>query len=234
MCYPCPWTVLLPLCPDRTYNPANTRMQPSAPDGVESAAADAAALGSTDGQQATMAIPQLEQARVERALDKFCNRVPAAIRSGLAYEYRFRGNAVLLLERRPHFRDQTRRTEHPFAKFVYSPTVGGWSLRWSDRNGRWHAYEGFQDVPHFRDLLREVEADPTGICCSNTLAHSPASERSKTAAALDGRVVRKPEAAAAERHGVRRPLIPLDRKKCLSCGWLQSTIFMETSPHSRL
>ena len=26
-----------------------------------------------------------------------------------------------------------------------------------------HAYEGFQDVPHFRDVLREVEADPTSI-----------------------------------------------------------------------
>jgi hypothetical protein len=110
-----------------------------------------------------MPIPQLERARVERALDKFCDRVPAAIRAELAYEYRFRGNAVELLERRPHFRDRTRHTEHPFAKFVYSPSVGGWSLRWSDRNGRWHAYEGFQDVPHFRDVLREVETDPTSI-----------------------------------------------------------------------
>ena len=110
-----------------------------------------------------MPIPRLERARVERALDKFCGRVPAAIRSELEYEYRFRGNAVVLLERRPHFRDRTRHTEQLFAKFVYSQTVGGWSLRWSDRNGRWHAYQGFQDVPHFRDVLREVEADPIGI-----------------------------------------------------------------------
>jgi hypothetical protein len=41
-----------------------------------------------------MPIPELEQARVERALDKFCDRVPVAIRPELAYEYRFRGNAV--------------------------------------------------------------------------------------------------------------------------------------------
>jgi hypothetical protein len=110
-----------------------------------------------------MPIPELERARVERALDKFCDRVPAAIRSDLTCEYRFRGNTVVLLERRPHFRDRARHTEHLFAKFVYSPTVGGWSLRWSDRNGRWHAYQGFQDVPHFRDVLRDVVADPTGI-----------------------------------------------------------------------
>ena len=110
-----------------------------------------------------MPIPELERARVERALDKFCERVPEAIRSKLTYEYRFQGNAVVLWERRPHFEDHARRTELSVAKFVYSPTVGGWSLKWSDRHGRWHAYEGFEHVPHFRDLLREVEADPTGI-----------------------------------------------------------------------
>ena len=110
-----------------------------------------------------MPIPELERARVERALDRFCDRVPAAIRWELSYEYRFRGKAVVLVERRPHFQDRSRHTEHAFAKFVYSPTVGGWSLKCSDRNGRWHAYEGFQDVPRFLDALREVEADPTGI-----------------------------------------------------------------------
>jgi hypothetical protein len=110
-----------------------------------------------------MPIPELERRRVERALDKFCERVPLAVRSQLTYEYRFRGNAVVLLERRPHFQDRTRTTEHLIAKFVYSPTIGGWSLKWRDRNERWHAYEGFADVPHFRDVLREVEADPTCI-----------------------------------------------------------------------
>jgi hypothetical protein len=46
---------------------------------------------------------------------------------------------------------------------VYSATIGGWSLKWRDRKGRWHAYEGFDDVPQFHDVLREVETDPTGI-----------------------------------------------------------------------
>jgi hypothetical protein len=127
------------------------------------AAAEAPSVRQHDKTKGEMAIPQLELARVERALYKFCDRVPPAVRVELMYEYRFRGNAVVLLERRPHFQDRSRHTEHAFAKFVYSPTIGGWSLKWSDRNGRWHAYEGFQDVPHFRDALREVEADPTGI-----------------------------------------------------------------------
>jgi DUF3024 family protein len=110
-----------------------------------------------------MPIPELERRRVARALDKFCDRVPSAIRSKLTYEYRVRGNTVVLLERRPHFEDRNRHTEHMFAKFVYSPTIGGWSLKWSDRNGCWHQYDGFEGVPHFRDVLAEVETDPTGI-----------------------------------------------------------------------
>ena len=110
-----------------------------------------------------MPIPELERRRVERALDRFCERVPPHVRPELMYEYRFRGNAVTLMERRPHFQDRTRWTEHAFAKFVYSPTIGGWSLKWCDRNAKWHIYEGFDNVPQFRDALREVEADPTCI-----------------------------------------------------------------------
>jgi DUF3024 family protein len=110
-----------------------------------------------------MAIPKLERDRVERALAKFCDRVPEAIRLKLTYEYRIRGNEVILWERRPRFDNRTRFIELSFAKCVYSPAVGGWSLKCSDRHGRWHAYEGFENVANFRDLLREVEADPTGI-----------------------------------------------------------------------
>jgi len=110
-----------------------------------------------------MPIPELEVARVTRLLDKFSERVPPKIRPELAYIYRFEGNSVVLIERRPHFRDRTRHTEHEFAEFVYSPRVGGWSLRWRDRNGRWHRYEGFENVPQFREVLKEVEGDPTCI-----------------------------------------------------------------------
>ena len=110
-----------------------------------------------------MAIPELEVARVRRMLDKFCNRVPVAVRSKLAYVYRFEGNSVLLSERRPHYQNRTRHTELAIAKFVYSPRIGGWSLRWSDRNGRWRQYDGFENVLQFRNVIREVEADPTCI-----------------------------------------------------------------------
>jgi hypothetical protein len=46
---------------------------------------------------------------------------------------------------------------------VYNAKIGSWSLRWRDRNIRWHLYEGFESVPRFRDVLREVEGDPIHI-----------------------------------------------------------------------
>ena len=110
-----------------------------------------------------MPIPELELARVKRALDPFCDRIPVHIRQQLTHVYRFTGNSVVLIERRPHYLEPSRHTEQPLAKFVYNQRRGSWSLRWRDRNTRWHAYDGFQDRPHFSELLAEVAADPTGI-----------------------------------------------------------------------
>ena len=110
-----------------------------------------------------MAIPELERKRIDAALEKSCDRVPAHIRSKLAYAFRVRGNSVTLVERRPHFQKPDVTTEHPFAKFVFEPTSHTWSLRWRDRNARFHAYEGFSGVRQLADLLAEVERDPTHI-----------------------------------------------------------------------
>ena len=50
-----------------------------------------------------------------------------------------------------------------FAKFVFSPTVGAWSLKRREGNGRWHAYESVDNVRHFREALWEVETDASAI-----------------------------------------------------------------------
>ena len=110
-----------------------------------------------------MPIPELERRRVERALDQFAARVPEEIRDQLRYEYQFSGNSVVLVERRPSFRDPSTYTEFLVARFVYSPGIGGWSLRWRDRHDRWHRYEGYENRPTFHEVLAEVMRDPTGI-----------------------------------------------------------------------
>ncbi len=78
-------------------------------------------MWSLDHRNHNMPIPELELARVKRALDKFCDRIPMHVRADLTnLYYRFKNNSVILIERRPYFRDPTRHTEHEFAKFVYN------------------------------------------------------------------------------------------------------------------
>ena len=110
-----------------------------------------------------MPIPELELARVKRALDRFCDRIPLHVRPELTNLYRFKGNSVVLIERRPYFRDRTRHTEHEFAKFVYNqrqlvagPCAGAIGtglarLRWVP-----------EGAPSSRRAA-EVASDPTGI-----------------------------------------------------------------------
>ncbi len=110
-----------------------------------------------------MAIPELEQVRVTRALRSFCDKVPSEIRDRLTHDFRIAGSDVELFERRPHYRERERYVEHIVAKFRYTSTHRSWTLFWADRNGRWHRYENFVDRRNFLDLLQEVEKDPTGI-----------------------------------------------------------------------
>ncbi len=81
-----------------------------------------------------MPIPELELARARRALDRFCDSIPPAIRFQLAYVYTIERNAVVLVERRAHFQDPP---GTPSTHSRRSSTTPGWgtgSLRWRDRD----------------------------------------------------------------------------------------------------
>jgi hypothetical protein len=110
-----------------------------------------------------MAIPELEQERASRALRRYCEKVPLEIRDKLTKDFRFVRSDVELFERRPHYSERHRHVELVVAKFRYNAKRGSWTLFWSDRNLRWHAYKGLEDRRDFLELLREVETDPTCI-----------------------------------------------------------------------
>jgi hypothetical protein len=110
-----------------------------------------------------MTIPDLERKRVMSALDAFCERVPVHVRDKLSYHYEIRGNSVTLTERRPLIMLPKEFSNQPVAKFRYNPNNGRWTLRWADRNGRWHDYEGYVSVARIETLVEEVKRDPTGI-----------------------------------------------------------------------
>ena len=112
-----------------------------------------------------MALPELVRHHCERELTALCERrVPVSVRHQVRLEFRFRGNEVVLFERRPPWqRDGGEWTRSKVARFQYQPSQNAWSLYWRDRNGRWHPYEGFEEVATFREAISEVDGDPTGI-----------------------------------------------------------------------
>ena len=113
-----------------------------------------------------VAIPESEVALVRQLLDAFCDRVPAHARAEVSYEWRIRGNQVTLGEKRAAWWDEDGSAEptvDEFARFQYDPLDKSWQLKWRDRNGRFHPYEGMERVRSFARLVEEVDADPTCI-----------------------------------------------------------------------
>ena len=51
----------------------------------------------------------------------------------------------------------------PIAQFRFNPKNSKWTLYCADRNSRWHEYNDLDPDQEFETLLREVDADPTGI-----------------------------------------------------------------------
>ena len=103
-------------------------------------------LMSTSSRVGHMAIPELEQERVSRALRRYCDE--GAARGSRPADQGLPGRSidVELFERRPHHLERHRHVEHVVAKFRYNAKRGSWTLFWSDSNLRWHAYrevEGF-------------------------------------------------------------------------------------------
>ena len=46
---------------------------------------------------------------------------------------------------------------------LFEKTDGEWTLCCRDQHGKWHAYDPLPPTPDFRKVLREIQADPTGI-----------------------------------------------------------------------
>ena len=104
------------------------------------------------------------KALVGALLEAYCERrVPLHIRDSVALQFRFRGDDVVLFEKRPVFQRPNEWVNCNVARFRHNHSSGTWSLFHRDRNGRWHAYDLIEPSTHFETLLAEVDRDPTGI-----------------------------------------------------------------------
>ena len=109
-----------------------------------------------------MPLPKLIHKQVDVILSEFCRtQVPFALRDEIRLSYQFRGNSVTLIEQRPVEESPDKWLDIKVARFDYDSDTELWSLRWRDRNVRWHLYSRIEPSKDFQRLLNE--ADPIGI-----------------------------------------------------------------------
>jgi hypothetical protein len=110
-----------------------------------------------------MPLPKHVQENVEQAMTDYCaRRVPEHLHDQVRVGFQIRGTSLTLFEERPQFRQPHEWVKLVVAQLRYDERTGEWSLYCADRNSRWHLYDA-APARDIRSLLREVDADPTGI-----------------------------------------------------------------------
>jgi len=111
--------------------------------------------------------PHPSLSRGQRAVELYCERrTPEELRGEIRVECRRRGNSLTIVELRPPWHPEHQDdpwTDLAVAQLRFDPSTERWSLHSSDSNGRWHRYEAVGGSTSVDPLLREIEADPTGI-----------------------------------------------------------------------
>lgn len=109
-----------------------------------------------------MKVPETDWARIRHYCE---SRVPDQHRDEIRIECRARGTTVTILECRPPWPGSsgTEWTENPQARMKYDASTKAWTLYWFDRNSRAHLYDLIEPHQPVRQILDEVERDPTCI-----------------------------------------------------------------------
>ena len=111
-----------------------------------------------------MPLPIFTRKLVEARLEEYCeHKVPSHVRDKVRLSFKFRGNTVTLIEKRPAFMNPSEWVDIVVAQFRFDPKSKKWTLYCADRNSRWHEYWDQDPSRDFERLLREVDEDPTGI-----------------------------------------------------------------------
>ncbi len=108
-----------------------------------------------------MALPEIEQQRVDRLLGQLCDERTKPDQVKLQFDTR--GSRVTLTESRPLFIDPGVWNEIKIAQFEYSSESLSWTLYWYDRKNRRQPYPTGRNRNTLEKLMLEVNSDPTGI-----------------------------------------------------------------------
>lgn len=90
-------------------------------------------------------------------------RPPPELRDRVDYRALIVGSEVKLVCVRPHFQDESRKIEHPFAKVRWIAAQQKWRLYWMRADLKWHSYQPLPEAKSLAKILDEVDRDPH--CC---------------------------------------------------------------------
>ena len=111
-----------------------------------------------------MPLPEFTQKLIESKLSEYCDhRIPQEIQNQVRLTFKIVDYKVILIEKRPYFRDPKIWTENPIAQFRYDKDTQKWSLYSIDRNDQWHLYDLVKPSMDFDEMLKALDNDKTGI-----------------------------------------------------------------------
>lgn len=111
-----------------------------------------------------MAFSEFEETKVELELHPLIERMrpPEDIRSKVDVAFRIEGQSVILIERRPYWKDASQIIEHEFAKATFVKDTGNWKIYWKRASGKWDRYEPVDTLPSLEAWIQLVNEDAHG------------------------------------------------------------------------
>ncbi len=108
------------------------------------------------------AVPDIDLARVRQWCQK---KVPARVRDKVRVECEASGRDLTIIELHavPESGADQEWLRHPVARLRYMKSRGIWRLYWGDSNDRWHEYPDLPWARDVREVLAEIDRDPTAL-----------------------------------------------------------------------
>ena len=111
-----------------------------------------------------MAIPPLQKQLAEKQIEHFCKtNVPKEVQNEIQLKYSIRGNSFTLLESRPKWDDDSKWIDMKIAQMRFDKQSMKWKLYWRNQHEKWFSYDGFESKTEIKDLLKEIDEDPTCV-----------------------------------------------------------------------
>lgn len=111
-----------------------------------------------------MAIPPLQRQLAEKQIEYFCKtKIPKEVQHEIQLKYSVRGNSFTLMESRPKWNDDSEWIDMKIAKMTFDNKSMKWKLYWSNQHQKFFSYDGFSPKTEIKELLKEIDEDPTCI-----------------------------------------------------------------------